>query len=493
MKAKLWFLLIFVAALLPAQELPRLAVVEFTINDSSNIKLMRDRIAIRNQVQSNIVRTAKYEVIARDEIDKLLENQQIQVSSIASQENIRKLQLQNIQYLITGTVDALDEDYVVSISILDVSNGRFTHSTSEFMGSGSAEVYNGTAALVTSFMAGLSSDGQTVVSTAVQRPVDPSTTTTGIRVITGIAGTLYFQGEETATLWDNDEYIIPLERPGTYTVKMLFGNGQESSRTLVIQSRGIVEAKFAMQPFVQNLRAGEAGYTSVPLSWNDAGTGLSYRVYYNTENNPQTARITSASGPATTVTSLNPGTDYYFWISAITGTTEGEKSPALSVRTPSYTVGTRGPAGGLIFYDKGEFSEGWRYLEAAPNNLNSAQWGAYERNVSGTSTDIGTGKRNTEIIVAYLRQIGETGRAAQLCDSFVAGGYDDWFLPSTDELNLMYQNLKQRGLGGFTDSWYWSSSQHDSSGGSWHQNFGHGDLVVDYRVNPNSVRCIRAF
>jgi hypothetical protein len=78
--------------------LPRLAVVTFTINDSGNAKLVRDVVAIRNQVQARLVTTGRYEVIARDEIDKLLETQQIQVSSISSRENIEKLQLTNIKY-----------------------------------------------------------------------------------------------------------------------------------------------------------------------------------------------------------------------------------------------------------------------------------------------------------------------------------------------------------------------------------------------------------
>jgi hypothetical protein len=49
--------------------------------------------------------------------------------------------------------------------------------------------------------------------------------------------------------------------------------------------------------------------------------------------------------------------------------------------------------------------------------------------------------------------------AAYVCATCVAGGYTDWFLPSGDELNYMYTNLKVNGLGGFADAEYWSSTE----------------------------------
>lgn len=75
---------------------------------------------------------------------------------------------------------------------------------------------------------------------------------------------------------------------------------------------------------------------------------------------------------------------------------------------------------------------------------------------------------------------------------YEAGGYDDWFLPSKDELNLMYQNLKVQGLGGFSDSYYWSSSG-DSADGAWCQYFISGTQSYFYRSTGNRVRPVRAF
>jgi len=157
-------LAVTLAALFAQEKPPRLAVVQFSVNTARQ-KAQEDAIAIRNLVQSNMVATGKYDVITRDEIDKLIQNQQIQISSISSSENVRKLQLLNISYIVTGTVDSMDNDYSVTISILDVSSGRFSHSTSQFMSNTSSDIYNKTAELVRNFQQGLSNEGATVVQT----------------------------------------------------------------------------------------------------------------------------------------------------------------------------------------------------------------------------------------------------------------------------------------------------------------------------------------
>jgi len=49
--------------------------------------------------------------------------------------------------------------------------------------------------------------------------------------------------------------------------------------------------------------------------------------------------------------------------------------PSSKKAVKIYKIGDRGPAGGFVFYDKGDYSDGWRYLEVAPNDLGEAEWG----------------------------------------------------------------------------------------------------------------------
>jgi len=163
--------------------------------------------------------------------------------------------------------------------------------------------------------------------------------------------------------------------------------------------------------------------------------------------------------------------------------------PGLKV----YKVGEFGPAKGIVFYDKGIISNGWRFLEVAPAETEfTAQWGAYNQNVAETQAGIGFGKRNTQLIVERLKQLNENGRAAQLCTNLNFDGFNDWFLPSRDELDLMYKNLKQKGLGGFSNNWYWSSSQGNNIG-AWCQYFSDGSQGSGGKNNTYSVRAVRAF
>ena len=172
--------------------------------------------------------------------------------------------------------------------------------------------------------------------------------------------------------------------------------------------------------------------------------------------------------------------------------------------TPLYALRDTGPAGGLIFYVKeGGYSGGWMYLEAAPAPTEGTgkKWGSYGTIIGGTEEGIGTGQSNTNKIVTWLNNntvdtygdvTNKTDRAAYLCDALILGVYSDWFLPSKDELNLMYTNLKVAGVGGFVGTFYWSSSE-NLAGNAWAQYFSDGSQSYGHEDCAHLVRAVRAF
>lgn len=162
-----------------------------------------------------------------------------------------------------------------------------------------------------------------------------------------------------------------------------------------------------------------------------------------------------------------------------------------------YKIGDPGPAGGWVFYDKGKYTDGWRYLEVSPKDLShTAIYGcANDYSVSGNKgKEIGTGKANTK---AILKGCKKPGTGAMICFLYRGGGKSDWFLPSKDELNEIYKNLFKKGIGDFDKKWKevpYLSSTEGFANSIWCQNFFYGGRQNDTgKYIGMSVRAIRAF
>jgi len=173
----------------------------------------------------------------------------------------------------------------------------------------------------------------------------------------------------------------------------------------------------------------------------------------------------------------------------------------VTVIKKEYSIGEIGPAGGWVFYiNPNSAVDGWKYLEAAPDTTEWAGvlWSTIDPVSSnpniGTVTGIGTGAANTSSIVATLT--GQTTIAAYLCDDlsidYIGVTYNDWFLPSYDELYLMYTNLKAASLGNFADFDYWSSSESDNQNVK-NIRFPNGLTVTNFKNANAYVRAARSF
>ena len=211
------------------------------------------------------------------------------------------------------------------------------------------------------------------------------------------------------------------------------------------------------------------------------------------------AQVTSNTTITTTETAPTPAPAASTPAAPVTSSAPAVSTPAAPVTppAPAYRIGDTGPAGGIIFYDKGNNSGGWRYLEAAPVEAEfQAPWTVRGTEVENTQATIGSGKRNTQLIIEKLRQTsGEWDTAAQQADDLVINNFDDWFLPSQTELDQMYGNLKRRNLGDFKNGWYWSSTD-SIYGMAYAQNFQSGEIRnvskrIDTSIQSRYVRPIR--
>lgn len=158
--------------------------------------------------------------------------------------------------------------------------------------------------------------------------------------------------------------------------------------------------------------------------------------------------------------------------------------------------------GGVVFWiDPTDSSKG---LVCAVNDQStSIVWGALNApEVIGTSTSIGSGASNTDLIIASKGS--GTTHAAGVARAYNAGGYTDWSLPSNDELTEIYNNktiinatatansgeIFQEGQS--LGARYWVSNM-SGVNGNFLFNFYTGTVNGVWPVNARNVRAVRAF
>ncbi len=145
--------------------------------------------------------------------------------------------------------------------------------------------------------------------------------------------------------------------------------------------------------------------------------------------------------------------------------------------------------GGFIFYYNSWNGGGF---VAAPSDQGSAvAWSSTNSITGANQTGMFTGISNTQKIYSL------PGSAASLCYSTLINGYQDWLLPSRDELLAMYTNLKLKGYGNFPEFWcsYWTSTENAGSPLNLAEtvHFGTGEVTAVGKSTLNYVRAVRVY
>jgi hypothetical protein len=175
------------------------------------------------------------------------------------------------------------------------------------------------------------------------------------------------------------------------------------------------------------------------------------------------------------------------------GTSETVELSSLTTSTCGLSIGDT-YQGGIIFYLDASGCHG--LISAPTDQSTSAKWfnGSYN-DTRAYGSGLFEGKYNTQMI-NYAQ--GGTTSAAAICGNLPLGGFNDWYLPSIEELNKMYQNIGQGNalglgnVGGFAISFYWSSTELDDTN-AWRQYFGSGSQYDTNKSFNGYVRAVRAF
>ena len=239
--------------------------------------------------------------------------------------------------------------------------------------------------------------------------------------------------------------------------------------------------------------------------------GLTTPTAYSASNAPGTkctkVGATAKSG-SVSVKCVKSGSKMV-WQKVVTATPTKAAS-AVCVAGGQCAMGSKGPGGGIVFYDAGSTQSWGRYLEAAPSGWSGSATDPSEVwcnddtvALMAKATDptlkaalgpeIGKGKADTNLMLT-----GCTSGAGVVARAYHGANLSDWYLPSLGEMQKMYSVLRDYNakLGGynfgkFSNADYWSSSEDDSSHGKYVS--ADGNPGTQPKSWHASVRPIRAF
>lgn len=181
------------------------------------------------------------------------------------------------------------------------------------------------------------------------------------------------------------------------------------------------------------------------------------------------------------INGLTPNTTYYARAYAIGSDGKTFYGDGVSFNVKAIQLEDNFGGGIVVWLD----ATGRHGIVAAQQGLNfSSEWGCKGIHVPDTKAEIGSGQANTK---AILQTCSNSTKAAKFCDTLTHNGFTDWYLPSKDELSLLYQH---RDAIGFNNTERWSSTEGDNANSAWAQPFD-PTISAPVQLDKSSIHGVR--
>ena len=221
------------------------------------------------------------------------------------------------------------------------------------------------------------------------------------------------------------------------------------------------------------------------------GSSISAKgICWSTSPNPTIANntITGGTGTASFVSvmsSLPVNTTYY--VKAYATNSIGTGYGNELIFTTAYLIGELF-GGGRVFYVDNTKIHG--LIVALTDQAAGAKWDSNTSTwISPNAYSFTDGILNTNKIITVLG----AGNAAGACRTYTGGGFNDWYLPARNELNILHS--QRNVMNNYNTYFYWSSTESTSYiGFASAINFGGGTISDNsLKTQIYHVRAIRAF
>src|SRR5271157_4623393 len=108
---------------------PRIVVFDM---DSKSKEISRDEVlTLSDYIRSSFINTGVFEVISREQLNKIMEEYKFQTAGLTEESNVVRLgKILNVNNAVMGTIGKFGDTYIINIKMLNMESGKYLSAVS---------------------------------------------------------------------------------------------------------------------------------------------------------------------------------------------------------------------------------------------------------------------------------------------------------------------------------------------------------------------------